>query len=280
MTVANPFSESIINIAQEQTASAIQEAQEIQLKADKATRIRKLWENVTIFASRGWILHLLDVIDKEKPLLKEMRDESHPSITPLNEIYEIAKEQAAQIKLYLFFPSELEKACIAANLSLDRDTRHPNYKFEKGFFQLYIDDHKKTAKLSNIESSKLFQIPADIEAIVEAVQREHKRIFDRPFDSKKFLKKMRSQYLAVLKSNKQKDGDSIPIRHITRRLGKNEKVFRMDEFLIDLSRLVEQGELEIDGWKIDCQQTKNTSQGMYLHIEPQRYIGSVVFRKV
>ncbi|MBN3945229.1 MAG: hypothetical protein HWQ38_01545 [Nostoc sp. NMS7] len=280
MTAANPFAESMLQIAQEQVANATQEAQEIQLKADKATRIQKLLENITMFAIRGWILHVLNVINKEKTLLDEMRHENHPAITLLNEIFEISQKKAASIKLYISFPSELEKACATANLSLDRDAHHPNYKFERGFFQLYIDDQKKTAKLSNFESNKLFNIPADIEAVVEAIQQDHKRIFDRPFDDKKFLKKLRSHYLAILKANKQKDGASVPIRHITRRLGKNEKGFRTDEFLIDLSRLVEKGELEIDGWRMDCQQTKDTTQGMYLHIEPKRYIGSLVFKKV
>ena len=122
-----------------------------------------------MFAIRGWILHLLDVINKEKTLLDEMRYENHPAITLLNEIFQIAQEKAASIKLYISFPSELEKACATANLSLDRDARHPNYKFERGFLQLYIDYHKKTAKLSNFESNKLFNIPAEI-------------IFERPFD--------------------------------------------------------------------------------------------------
>ena len=97
--------------------------------------------------------------------------------------------------------------------------------------------------------------------------------------SKKILKKLRTQYLAIVKAQKRKDGDSIPIRQITSRLGKNEKGFRTDEFLIDISHLADKGEVEIDGYKIEFQQTKDTSQGMYLHIEPKRYIGSVVFKK-
>jgi hypothetical protein len=42
---------------------------------------------------------------------------------------------------------------------------------------------------------------------------------------------------------KQRDGASIPIRMITRRLGKNVRGFRTDEFLVDLSRLADQGKV-------------------------------------
>jgi hypothetical protein len=75
----------------------------------------ELWEDVTSFIRRGWLLHILDVIDKQDPLLKKMR--------------------------------------------LDRDSAHPNYKFEKGFFQIRIDEHKKTARLSNYELPKLCELP-------------------------------------------------------------------------------------------------------------------------
>ncbi len=87
--------------------------------------------------------------------------------------------------------------------------------------------------------------------------------------------------MAVIKNEKISDGSSVPIRHITRRLGKNEKGFRTDEFLIDLSRLVEQGATEVDGRQFELQQTKNTEQGMLLHGAAGRgYIGFILFKKV
>jgi len=113
---------------------------------------------------------------------------------------------------------------------------------------------------------------------IQACQREHKRVFERQFDSKKFLKKLRKLYMTILKEDKLQDGSSVAIRRITTRLGKNEKGFRTDEFLIELSHLVSQKQVEIDGRKLDCQQTKDTDRGMYLHIEPKRYIGSILFR--
>lgn len=279
MTEASPLPESLLTLAGEQTAIAAQKAKALKVEADEAAHIHKVWEDITSYLSRGWLLHVLALIDKEAPLLKKMRADNHPAISLLSEIYRTTKEQAEEFKSYRF-PAYLEDACRAANLSLDKDSRHPHYKFERGFFQLDVDDHKKTARLSDNET-RLCDFPADIKAIIEAVQRERKRVFERPFDAKKFLKKLRSQYLAVLKNEKLSDGSSIPIRHITRRLGKNEKGFRTDEFLIDLSRLVEQGATEIDSRQLELQQTKYTEQGMLLHgAAGQGYIGFILFKKV
>jgi len=151
---------------------------------------------------------------------------------------------------------------------------------EKGFFRLEIDESKRLAKLSNYEG-RLAEISADIEAVVEVILREHERIFGRPYDGNKFLKQLRMQYKAVIKKESLKDGESVPIRHITRRLGKNKKGFRTDEFLIDLSRLTVKGPFDIDNRKLDLQQTKDTNQGMLLFgAEKRGYIGFIKFREV
>jgi hypothetical protein len=279
MTIGNHFPESLLNITEEQIANVTLKSKELQAQAKEAASIQKLWEDIASFMKRGWLLHLLDVIEKQHALLKKMRDDNHPTISFLEEIHQVAKERATQVKPYRF-PGDLQDACRVANLPLDRDSAHPTYKFEKGFFEIRIDEHTKVARLSDYESPKLCEFPADIEAIVEAVQREHKRVFGRKFDAKAFLKKLRKQYLEVLKKEKLSDGESIPIRNITRRLGKNEKGFRTDEFLIDISRLVEQDAREIDGKKFEFTQTKDTNNGLLLHIDNKRYIGFILFKKV
>jgi hypothetical protein len=278
MTQSNPFPEHLLNQTREQTANAVQRALALKTEADEAAHIQKVWEDLTSFLNRDWFLHILALLDKEAPLLKKMRTDE-PAALLWEEIYRIAKERAAEIKPYRF-PAYLEEACRAAELPLDQDSCHPRYKFKNGFFQLDVDKNIKTARLSDYESPKLCEFPADIGAIVEAVQLEYKRVFGRPFDGEKFIRKLRSQYLAVVKKQKLLDGSSVPIRHITRRLGKNEDRFRTDEFLIDLSRLIEQGLTEVDGWRLELQQTKDTSQGMLLHIEPKRYFGLILFKKV
>lgn len=279
MVEINPFPEKFLEQAREQAASTTQREKKLQADLEEMKEFRKVWENLNLFLDKQWPLHCLDLLDKHKPLIDRIRVNQSPEVSLLDDIYRVAKERAEELKPHRF-PASLEKACQATTLQLDQDSRHPRYKFDKGFFQLDIDDQKKTASLSNYESSKMVEFPADIGAIVEVVQREHKRIFGRPFDGKKFLKKLLAQYSAILKKDKLSDGSTIPIRNITQRLGKNESGFRTDEFLIDLSRLVEQGPIEIDGCRLELQQTKETNQGMLLHIEQKRYIGFMFFKKV
>jgi len=259
-------------------ASAKEHSRALKAEADSAARIESVWERLHSFMLKEWPLHILDLLDREVALRKAMRDEGHPAIHAVEEVYRDAKEQADAVKR--LYPSHLEKACGSAGLAMDPESRHPTYSLEQRFFQLRVDEQKWIARLSDYEG-RLAELPADVGAVVEVLLRERKRIFGRPFNGPKFLKRLRYQYLAVAKKDMQTDGASIPIRHITRRLGKNAKGFRSDEFLVDLSRLVEQGPMEIDGYRLDLQQTKDTNQGMLLHGPAGRgYIGFIVFRKV
>lgn len=195
----------------------------------------------------------------------------------LEQLYRLSKDRSKTVLRQ--FPRDLEQSCQAKGLPLDPESRHPRYTLDQRFFQREIDEQKGTARLSDNEGI-LAQLPADVPAIVEKVQAERKRICERRFDGKKFLKLLRTHYLATIKQDSQPDGASIPIRQITRRMGKNVKRFRTDEFIFDLSRLVDEEPLDIDDVRLDLQQTKDTNQGVLLHGKAGRgYIGFIVFRK-
>lgn len=215
---------------------------------------------------------------QELSLLTQLKMENHPAVEQLEEVRREARKRADDPVRR--FPAYLEEPCRAAALPLDRASRHPRYSFEGGFFQLNVDERSGQARLSDHEG-RLAELPSDPDAIAEVVKREHARVFGRTFDGAKFLAKLRNQYLAIVKKDGQSDGLVVPIRRITQWLGKNEKRFRTDEFLVDLSRLVVNGPIEIGGWRLDLQQTKDTDQGMLLHgAAGSGYVGFVVFRKV
>jgi len=256
---------------------ATQKSQKLKAEADEALRLQKTWEDLASFVARGWPLHVLNLLERERRLLNKIRDDGRAA-SLLDEVYRTAKEMASIVLQQ--FPADIEQACAANKIPLDIESRHPRYTFQRGFFTLEIHEQKLLARLSDLEG-ELDQFPPDVGAVVIAIQREDKRVFGRPFDGSRFLKKLRHHYVAVVKKENQPDGASIPLRRITARLGKNEKGFRTDEFLIDLSRLVERGPLEIDGVRLDLQQTKDTHQGMLLHgLAGRGYIGFVTFRKV
>lgn len=278
MPMRNPFPEASLDFVRGSAGAACHRAKALQEQVDEANRVCQLWEDLATYVQKGWPRHVIAMMDSEKALFDRMRRDDDESLVRLDELYRVASSQIDELQRR--FPAHMDEACTKANLPLDRTSRHPSYTFSDGFFQIRIDDRRGTARLSDYEG-RLDEFPADLGAIVAAVERERKRVFGRPFDPRKFLTKLRHQYLAVTRTNNLQDGTSVPIRSITSRLGKNEKGFRTDEFLVDLSRLVETGPLEIEGYRLDLQHTKDTNQGMLLHGAAGRgYVGFVIFRRV
>ena len=268
----------LLDTVRDLKAGAARRSGDLRAALKEAEEEEKTWTSLLDYMNRDWPIHILHLINEKQAIFKRMRHESHPGVIHLEEVFRSAKDEAEQVRRR--FPNRLDEACRAAKLEIDADSRHPKYYFQQKFFTLEVNDQKQQARLSDHEG-KVAECPADIGAVVETVKKERDRIFGRKFESKIFLRKLRRQYLMAVKQEKQDDGFPIPIRHITRRLGRNEKGFRSDEFLADLSRLVEQGPLEIDGRRLDLQQTKDTGQGMLLYGAASRgYIGFIVFRKV
>jgi hypothetical protein len=271
------FPQKILDQIRELHGTAKVEAQRLKAEAEQAAQTEYIWAEFERFLAKGWALHILALIEREA-LLKKMRAE-HNSVNPdIEEIKRIAEEESERILRR--YPALLEKACSNNGLTLDSNSPHPKYSLEKGFFRLEIDEKRRMARLFDHEG-KLAELPADIQAVVETIQREYQRVLRRPFNGSEFLRVLRTQYTAILKREKQSDGASVPIRQITQRLGKNVKGFRTDEFLVDLSRLAEKGPFEIDGRRLDLQQTKDTNKGMLLYGTAARgYIGFIVFKEV
>jgi hypothetical protein len=266
-----------LDSARELRIRAEEQAKALRAETERATKAVKAWEEYEAFLMKRWPLHLRAWAERHGPMLKAMRADRHPGIPDIEEVYRSAREESEQTMRR--YPSLLEAACNSSSIALDVESRHPIYTLENGFLKLEIDESKQMARLSNRER-QLEQFPADVDAVVEAVKRHQKRIFGRPFQAERFLKMLRSQYTAILKKDKKADGEAVPIRQIASRLRKNSKGFNADEFLVDLSRLVEKGPLEIDGKRLDLQQTKDTEEGMLLHGAAGRgYVGFVLFKE-
>lgn len=268
----------IVDGIREAHSQVLLQAQRLRAEVEEAARIERIWADLEQFVVKGWALHVAELLEREAPRLKTMGAEHSQAAPLIGKSLRLAREESDRILRR--YPALLEEACCANNLFLESISRHPKYSLEGGFFRLEIDEKRRMARLSDYEGP-LAEHPADVQAVVETIQKEHQRIFGRSFDGPKLLKNLRAQYKAVLKKEGQSDGASVPIRHITRRLGKNVKGFRTDEFLVDLSRLAEKGPFEIDGRRLDLQQTKDTNQGMLLHgAEARGYVGLIVFREV
>lgn len=255
-------------------SSARVHAQQLRLAADQASQTEAFWADLERFLVKGWAMHLLSLAQIEAPRIKTLKATNLSALSSIEQAIQLAKEES-EVELRRY-PVILEEACAAAELHLDSNSRHPKYGLENGFFLLEIDETKHVARLSDHEG-RLAELPADVPAVVEALRREHSRVLGRAFNGPKFLKTLRAQYKAVLKRDQLSDGDSVPIESITHRLGMNINSFRTDEFLIDLSKLANQGPFEIDGRRLVLQHTKDTNQEMFLITDG--HVGFIVFKE-
>lgn len=264
---------------QQAVADAKRRASNLKVESDAASKEAVIWEDLLSFHDKGWWFHLRAVFDREAEFFRRVRASGEPVINQLEALFRQAKERTDDLIHEL--PRDIERMAQEHKLPLDRaKSGHPKYRFRDGFLTLEINDARRTARLGDYEE-KLGEMPPDIDAIAQAIKQHDKRLFSRPFEGAKFLEKLRRSYLAILKKEKKQDGDPVPLRSIARRLADNEKKFRRDEFLIDLSRLAEEGPPATGGYKFEFQQTKDTDQGFLLHGPSGRgMINLLIFRKV
>jgi hypothetical protein len=273
----SPITNNGQEVLRQALEAAEQRVRDLQAQLDEAQRIQQAWKDVATYMEKGWPLHLLTVL--RDPMMARLIPTAPQPEAVAAACTEAQTTASAQVQgLNRRFPMLLEQACDQAGIPIDPESRHPNYSLDQQFFQLSFNADKQTVRLSNVEG-RLNDIPADIGAVTDAIQRERRRLFERPFNGAEFARKLYANYQAVLKKEQRADS-AVPIRAITRRLGKNEKGFRTDEFIVDLSRLVTDGPLDVDGYRLDLQQTKDTSQGIILRGPAARgYVGFIVFRK-
>jgi hypothetical protein len=243
-----------------------------------ATQEEGTWRSLHDEAQRGWWLHILATMEREKECLHRLRNENHPAIPQLEALFRHAMKEADDA--FFDLPREMEKLSERLNLPLDKiQSRHPKYYFRDGFLVVEIIENKRLARISTYEG-KLAELPADIAAMEERLAKEDQRLFNRKFEGKKFLKALRTAYLAILKKSHRKDGEEVPLRQIMTELAKGNSGFKRDEFVLDLSRLTESGPSSFDGMKFQLQQTKDSSQGVLLYGPSARgMVNLLIFRK-
>jgi len=244
---------------------------------EEANKLYQIAESLLIYNQKMWPIHLKSLMEKEQNSVTIFKNKYPLSTVVLEELYNDSKQETATVLKR--FPAYFEKACKEASLDIDPASRHPRYRLCDSFIEVDISEKTEKARIFDREGP-LEEITCDIGAIIESLQSHKKRLFGREFDGMKFLLDIYRQYGFLIKKEKMSKGDSIAIRKITTRMGKNVKGFRTDEFLLDISRLVRENILVIDEWKLDFQQTKDSRKGMLLHgFEDRGYVGFITFKK-
>ncbi|MEW5936487.1 MAG: hypothetical protein AB1665_01530 [Candidatus Thermoplasmatota archaeon] len=226
---------------------------------------------------KGQFAQILELHERMPQIFTRISN-SDPNLAEiLKKIFLNANEECQKIARE--YPTLIQEASRREQLQIDQTSTHPKYTFCERFLILEVDDKKFKAKAYTREGN-LFVKPFDVSLIIPALKQEISRIFGRPFNPRQFAKTLYSNYNSIIKNEKKRMGDQIPIRKITTRLGKNQKNFRTDEFIVDLSRLIENGATSIYGYKIDLGHTKDDRSGVLLYrLETHGYIGFISIKK-
>ena len=279
-----PFSEDLIHAAQDLPTIVEQEIKQLEDRLKVAKTLRKFTTALALYVQSSKPLHILELQTKESKLLQQIQDFQPVVYADIQQIFKAAEQEAKALEPFsVKFPKLFSQACQEAGLTIDPDSRHPIYTFDNKFFEVKLNEAKKTVRISNCEAERLADFPADIPAAIETLQRERKRVFHKAEDSLAFLKLLRQEYLTIIKTEHKQDGDSIPIRPIIHTLENNKEIdhYAPDEFVVALSRLLKEGQTQIDGFQLDLQQTKDTEAGVLPITEASRgYVGFLLFKKI
>jgi len=227
-----------------------------------------------------WPLHVLDWFSRNKALLEGI-DHSSKGImlSALTRILQEATAEADELKKR--YPFWMDTTAAKLKFKPDPASRHPVYRFRDGFFTVTISEPSYTARIEDLAGPLADRMPADPSAIITYLQQEKARIFGRPFDAAAFLQRLLRTYVAIVEKDPElKVGEAVPIRRITGRLHDNEKAFHNDEFLVDLTRLLDSHVSDVDGQTLVLEQTKETERGLYVFPKYGKgYVGFLRFTR-
>lgn len=211
-----------------------------------------------------WPLHILDWFSRNKALVEDIGRSIKTGLPGAMTctVREATQDADELKKRYSFW---MDTTAAKRRFKPDATSRHPVYRFQSGFFTVTISEPGCTARIDDLAGPLADRMPADPEAIIKYLLQERIRIFDRSFDIQAFIRQLLKNYLAIVDRDADvKVGEPIPIRRITGRLHDNEKGFRNDEFLVDLTRLLDSHVSDVDGWTLSLEQTKEIERGLYV----------------
>lgn len=252
----------------------------VQIK-QKANKIRLFEQKIKYIEQnikQGHIFTVARIIEKD-PKYEKLLKELYPEV--LGRFDEI---RAALLKdleeIFINYPSILSDSLEKKGIKIDAYSHYPKLSIAQGFIKIEVNEKKRRVIVRDYEK-KLCELMPDIDVVVEAIVREFKRLFEREFKGEEILAQIWESYKKILNSQKLNEGESIPIRALIKKIREKNKRFRLDEFIVDLTRLADKGPYEISGYTIDFQHTRDTNKGILLQGNMSRgYIGFILFRRI
>lgn len=272
----SPDLSDYLGLAKAQSELARKAVDHARQQLDQAQRDRCFWDDLAGALERGHPAHARLLLRRESDLFHRIEASDEPVAPRLRglraELEARARTSAGR------FAREFPGAAREAGLQIDTTSRHPKYTFKQGFLQLEVNERDLTAKVMPRDGAETI-VGLDVSLVVDTLRTEQTRLFDRPIEAQTFLRSLYTAYSAIVRSEGSKEGDEIPLRRVTNRMAKNLNRFAADEFNVDLSRLVQTGELLFDGKRVHLNHTRDRRQGMLLQgLESGGYVGFISFK--
>lgn len=261
--------ESLQHVREQATAAqAREDAARKQLA--QARRWRVFWQGLLAKLDAGQPANALLLLRREEEASRCRR-----GAAVLEALIATVEQQARAVAAN--FQHAFPAALLAAGLALDDSVRHPRYTVRNGFLHIGVDEERLTASVQPRDGAAIV-LGMDVTPLLETIQRELGRLFDRPLDHDAFLRRLWLAYTALLEEDGRGAGEALPLRRLLSRLNQDGKPYPADEFNIDLARLVRSGHTSIDGQRLQLHHTRHTKQGMLLAgLEQGGYVGFISF---
>lgn len=265
-----------LKVVQEEADRARRQVDLARQQLEHAQRARGFWDDLVTSLQRGHSAHALLLLRREAEVVRDLQGKNEPAVQRLRQLHNELRERARTS--LSSFAREFPAAARDVGIQIDSTSRHPTYSFNQGFLRLEIDEKNFTAKVAPRDGEEI-AVGLDLSLVVETIRSEQTRLFERQIDAPSFLRSLQTAYAAVLRGEDRPEGDEVPLRRVTNRLAKNLNRFAADEFNVDLSRLVQSGDLVVDGKRVHLNHTRDRRQGMLLHgLESGGYVGFISFK--
>ena len=265
-----------MKLAEQEAERAHRQVDLARQQLEHAQMARCFWGDLLASLRRGHFSHALLLLRRATEFIRDLEATDDATVQRLRELHRQLQQhtRSSVVRIAREFPA----AARDVDIQIDSTSRHPSYTFNQGFLRLEMDERKLTAKVAPRDGNEVV-VGLDLELVVETIRSEQTRLFEREVDAQSFLRSLNTAYAAVLRTEGRLDGDEVPLRRVTNRLAKNLNHFAADEFNVDLSRLVQRGDLLVDGKRMYLNHTRDPRQGMLLNgLESGGYVGFISFK--
>lgn len=196
------------------------------------------------------------LLTKQSDLVRAYESADAEAVVALRAAYVECTERAQALARdsVRVFPEAVQEF----GVPIDSSSRHPRYTFAGHAIEVELDQRALTATIAVRHGDKA-KVPLDIAAVAERVRDEHRRLFDREWKPAAFLSQVKKAYKPLAKK-----GDAVLLRDIAASMSKPKKP-RLDEFAVDMGRLLQDPILEDSRPRLSVQHTRDTRKGLLLH---------------